>query len=145
MEWVLLADGVGQDSRGAVTAIGLNQDVLSFPSLPAAAKRAVVAHLTEGAGVLKAGDKFSVMFKVTSPSDKVIVAQSGQVVVGQVQWPDLPVSTSLPVELAINFSEYGTHRIEVTVQAPDGGELNGHVDFYVVKASPQGPSEITVA
>lgn len=138
IEWVLLADGIGQDSRGAVTAIGLNQNVLSLRSLPEVAKRAVIAHIVEDPGVLKVGDKFNVLFRVVAPSGEVVIAQSGQITIGNMQWPDLPVSSDLPAELVWNVSEYGTYRFEVVVLLGGGPEVSGHADFYVVADSSDG-------
>jgi hypothetical protein len=132
VEWVLIADGAAQDSRGAVTAVALNQNVLSAPTLPVPAKRAVIAHVAEAPGILKPGDKFEVTFQVTAPSGDVISVQKAQIAVGQLQWPDLPVSTDLPVELLLNLSEYGSHHIEVKVRTAGGDQSEGSVDLFVV-------------
>ena len=138
VEWVLIADGVGQDSRGAVTAIALNQNVLAAPMLPTATKRAVIAHVVEESGVLKPGDKFEVTFQVTAPSGDVVSVQKAQVAIGRLQYPDLPVSTDLPVEIVLNLSEYGAHHIEVKVRTAEGDYSEGAVDLFVVRASDDG-------
>jgi len=133
VDWLLLAEGVGQDSKGALTAIGLSQNVLAAPSLPATTKRAVIAHLVEEAGGLKLGDKISVKVRVTSPAGEVISAQNAQAIVGGIQWPDLPMSVDLPVEILLNVSEYGAYRFEVFVQPVGADEMKGEVGFYVVE------------
>jgi hypothetical protein len=132
IEWVLLAEGLGQDAKGAFTAIGLNQNILAAASLPTTTKRAVMAHLVADDEPLKAGDKITLRFSVTSPSSQTIAAQTIQGTAGQLPWPDLPATSDLPVELLLTFNEYGTHRFEVVVQTANGGESRGHVDFYVV-------------
>lgn len=132
--WVLLAEGIGQDARAVLTAIGLNQNVLATTALPIVTKRAIIVHIVADKDALKLGDRFNVTFNVTSPSGKIITAQSGQVTVGKVSWPDLPVSFDLPVELVLNVSEYGTYLIEATVQVADGPEMSEHIEFYVVNA-----------
>jgi hypothetical protein len=134
IEWIALADGVGQDSRGAFTAIALNQNVFPTPTLPSAAKRAVIVHVAEEPGVLKPGDKFNILFNVFNPHGKVINAQSGQVAIGPVQWPNLPMTADLPAEMILNVSEYGTYRIEAAVQPMDGKEDSKSIEFYVVEA-----------
>ncbi|SRR6266852_1624174 len=132
--WVLLAEGIGQDSRAVLTAIGLNQNVLPTPTLPIVTKRAIVVHVVSDTDPLKLGDKFNVTFNITNPHGKIITAQNGQVTVGKVPWPDLPISFDLPVELVFNVSEYGTYLIEATVQVADGPEMSEHIEFYVVNA-----------
>ena len=131
VEWVALADGVGQDARGAVTAIALSQNVFPTPTLPAVTKRAVVIHITAEPGALKPGDSFGVTFNVCDPHGKVINAQSGQVVVGPTAWPDLPVVADVPAEMMVNVTEYGTYRIEVTIRPNVGEEIVRSVEFYV--------------
>ena len=132
MEWILLAEGLGQDAKGAITAIGLNQNILAAPSLPATTKRAVVAHLVADDEPLETGDKITLRFSVTSPSGQVVAAQTAQATVGPVLWPDLPAISDLPVDMVLTFNEYGTHRFEVAVQTTGGEELEGQIDFYVV-------------
>ena len=139
IEWILLAEGLGQDAKGALTAIGLNQNVLATPSLPATTKRAVVARLVAGDGTLNSGDKVSLRFSVSDPAGQVIAAQTMQGAIGSCPWPDLPLSTDLPIELVLTFQHYGTHKFEVAVQASDGTEVKDHLDFYVLpplKAEP---------
>lgn len=137
VEWVILAEGLGQDSKGAITAIGLNQNVLVAPSFPVSTKRAVVAHLVDYQQHLKVGDKINLRFSATSPSGKVIAAQSVQAAIGQPPpWPDLPANADMPAEMILTFYEYGTHRIEVSVQSTGvEEEITGGLDFYVVKPS----------
>lgn len=131
VEWIALADGVGQDSRGAVTAIALSQNVFPVPKLPAVTKRAVVIHITAEPDTLKPGDNFNVTFNVFDPRGKVINAQSGQVIVGPTAWPDLPIVADVPAEMMINVAEYGTYRIEVTIRPNVGEEIVHSVEFYV--------------
>lgn len=133
MEWVLLAEGLGQDAKGAITAIGLNQSIFAASKLPASTKRAVVAHLVDDDDHLNAGDKITLQFSVTSPTDKVIAAQTVQATIGQRMWTDLPVAVDLPVELLLTFNEYGTHYLKVAVQIPDEEELKGQAELYVVE------------
>ena len=137
IEWVLLAEGIGQDARPAMTVIGLNQNVLVAPSLPAPTKRAVIAHLVADDKPWNPGDKVTVRFSVMSPSGQVIAAQTAQATVGEQAWSGLPASTDLPAEMLLTISEYGVHRFEVDVQTSTGEEMNGEVDLYVI--SPDQP------
>jgi hypothetical protein len=132
--WMLLAEGMGQDARAVFTVIGLNQNVLATMTLPSVTKRAIIVHIVTGKGELRFGDRFTVTFNITSPSGKIVAAQSGQVTVGKFSWPDLPVTFDLPVELVFNVSEYGTYLIQATVQVADAPEMSEQVEFYVVSA-----------
>lgn len=137
IEWILLAEGIGQDARPATTVIGLNQNVLVAPSLPASTKRVVIAHLVADDKPWNPGDKVTVRFSVMSPSSQVIAAQTAQATVVEQAWPGLPASTDLPAELLLTISEYGVHRFEVNVQPPTGEEMKGEVNLYVI--SPNQP------
>ena len=136
LDWILLAEGLGQDAKGAFTAIGLNQNVLAAPSLPVATKRAMIVHLVADKGDLQPGDQLTLRFSVASPSGQIIAAQTAQAAVGTLQWPELPITSDFPVEMLLNFSEYGTHRFEVAIQVAGREEMRDGVDFYVV-APPQ--------
>jgi hypothetical protein len=141
IDWILLAEGLGQDSKGAITAIGLNQNLFAATSLPATTKRAVLAHLVADGQPLKQGEKITIRFSVTNPSGDVITAQTAQATVGQRPWPDLPVTSDLSAEMVLALNEYGTYQIEVGVQIPDAEEIKGGVDFYVVRPSQPLSSE----
>lgn len=132
LEWILLAEGIGQDSKGAITAIGLNQNVLAAPSLPATTKRAVIVHLVADNGAFKPGEKITVRFSVTSPSGQVIAAQTAQATAGQLPWPDLPATSDLSAEMMLVVNEYGTHWLEVVIQPPGGEEIRGQIAVHVV-------------
>lgn len=141
IESVLLAEGVTTDARGALAVIGLNQNIFPTATLPAATKRAILAHIVEDPGIMQPNMRFSFSLKVSDPKGNVILAQTASVAVGQVPWPSLPATTDLPLELALNLSEYGAYRFEVEIQPPgDGAPLTGGVDMYVVR-----PEEPTVA
>jgi hypothetical protein len=133
IEWILLAEGLGQDAKGAITAIGLNQNVLVAQTLPASTKRAIVAHLIACEGTPSPGDAISLRFGVSNPDGQVIAAQTAQAIVGPSLWPDLHPGLDFPVELVLTFHQYGVHKFELAVQAPEGPEIKKQLDFYVVR------------
>jgi|HubBroStandDraft_1064217.scaffolds.fasta_scaffold114521_1 hypothetical protein len=138
--WVLLAEGVAIDARGAVAAVGLSQNILPAASLPIATKRAVVAHLVEEPGIMQSNSKFTISIQVTSPGNQVIVAQTASVAIGHIPWPSLPATTDLPLEMALSLAEYGTYRFDVQVQPPGGGDpATGSVEMFVVRPEDQAP------
>ena len=129
IESIVLAEGLGQDSRGALTAIGLSQNVYIAESLPATTKRAVVVHMTECAE----GESLAFTFTVKDPSGKVNSAQSGEVRLGKALFRDLPVGADLPVETAITFTSMGTYTIGIEVRQSDGTTHNASVPLHVVE------------
>jgi hypothetical protein len=131
LEWILLAEGIGQDARGAITMIGLNQNVLVAPALPALTKRALMAHLVDDDQPLKEGDVINFKLKAVSPTDEVISVQSGQGVIAPTIWPDLPHMLDFPMEMILNCQEYGTYRIEFEMKFPDGKTSQETVSLYV--------------
>lgn len=131
LDWMLLAEGFGQDAKGAITAIGLNQSILISASLPATTKRAVLIHLVDEEGSLRPGGKLHFSFAVHSPTGRVLLAQSGQLTVGEKVWADLPASVDIPAEFTFTAYEYGVHRIAAQIQADDIDTLECSVPLYV--------------
>lgn len=135
LDWMILAEGLGQDSRGAITIIGVNQNVFETPLLPGVTKRAVLVHFVDDDRDLKIGDQLNFRVRVVSPSEEVINAQGAQATVGPSRWPDLPLSIDFPIEIVMNCPEYGSYRIELDAQFPEGVTLKGSVILYVVEPS----------
>lgn len=144
LEWIILAEGLGQDAKAAVTAIGLGQNVLIAPSLPAVTKRAILAHFVENGSTsaeesekpVKAGDQLIFGVKVTSPSGNVITAMNTPAMLAPKAWPDLPASIDMPAEMVLTLPEYGCYKISVDATLPSGDAITGSLDFYVMEALP---------
>lgn len=134
LEWVLLAEGLGQDSRGAVTAIGINQNVLVVQKLPATTKRAIIAHIIDEDNSLNSGDKLSFRFRVISPSGETVSTQGGQILLGERLHPDFPLAVDMPVEVIFDVAEYGRYRLTMALNLPDGEQLTGEALLYVKEA-----------
>jgi hypothetical protein len=136
LEWILLAEGVGAAANGALTAIGLNQNVLIAPRFPALTKRAVIAHFSSSKPF--EDGELTVSFSVTSPTGKVVSANTAKINLsgGIIAWPDLPAAFDVPVELVIPVSEYGEHCITISASFPDGSKGDGTLALYVVPGLP---------
>lgn len=138
--WIVLAEGIGADAKGALTAIGLNQNILNTSGLPALTKRAVIAHFIgeDAPGV----GEISATFTVTSPSGNVIFANTvAMKVSGEAPpYPDLPISLDIPADMVLPVSEYGEHRIGISANFPDGSIAEGSVVLYVFP--PQGSQQL---
>jgi hypothetical protein len=130
IEWTILAEGLGTAANGAVTAIGLNQNLILTPTLPVMTKRAVLAHLTAEDGAL-AEAELGIAVRVLSPVGQVLAALTTLGKVGPQPWPDLPVSFDLYTELPLRLTDYGTYVVEVDVTGPEGASAKSQTNFYV--------------
>ena len=139
LEWVILAEGLGQDAKGAITAIGLNQNLFIAPTLPSVTKRAIFAHFTEDPTNVEPGRQVTFTTSFISPSGKVIASQTGSVQLATPIWPNLPTTIDLPAEMFLNCTEYGAHKLEVRMRLPDDEEIVGSVDLHVRQEAAQGP------
>jgi hypothetical protein len=130
IEWIILAEGLGSASNGAVTAIGVNQNLIVAPSLPVMTKRAIMVHLTAD------DDRFTnaelgLAIKVLSPSGQVVAAQTSSAKTGAPPWPDLPATFDVFAEFPMRLAEYGAYVTDIEVTAPDGAQAQAQASFYV--------------
>jgi hypothetical protein len=82
-------------------------------------------------GTLRPGRKLHFSFAVHSPTGRVLLAQSGQLTVGEKPWADLPASVDIPAEFTFTAYEYGTHRIAAQMQYDDIDGVECSVPLYV--------------
>jgi hypothetical protein len=134
LDWLVLAEGLGQDASGRLTAIGLNQNVLIAPTLPLITKRAVIAHFIDEENELSHGDRVTASFTPTSPSGEVLGAQETEATIGRRTHLDLPASMDFPMEFFLNIREYGRHCLGVELALPNGKKLTGEVYLYVMRS-----------
>lgn len=136
--WLILCEGFGTGAQGALTVIGLNQNVLiAHAGVPTSTKRAVVGHLT-GDEHLKEGDEITFNLKFYAPNEKVVQEQQGFLKIGGgTPWHGLSRSLDLPLELMLKVATLGTYRIAMVVTSPDGSEMEKSVDLHVVDPKEQ--------
>jgi hypothetical protein len=131
IQWALLAEGITQDARGALTAVGLAQSVLATPALPAIVKRAVIILLSGDNDDFTPGEPVRFTFRVEAPSGEVIAAHDGTVPMVQAGFPGFPTGINLAAESVFTVKEYGRYVIKLTAQPGRKAELNTDLDFYV--------------
>lgn len=140
LEWVIMAEGLAQDAKAAISAISIGQNVAISPTLPFITKRALLAHLIEDDDAVKTGDQLTYRVSFISPTDKTLNAVTASASVGSFAWPDLPRAIDLPVEMILNCPEYGRYRFEVEVTLPDAVVLSETIDFWIRESPAPGQS-----
>lgn len=131
IQWAIMAEGITQDARGAIAAVGLGQAVIVAPSLPTPAKRAIILVMNGDKSEFVPGRLVTFSVSVIGPSEKTLSVNGGQTPIGPIVWPDLPFGLNLASEVMFTASEYGRHVIKVTAQAGNDAELDTDVEFYV--------------
>lgn len=132
IQWLLMAEAVTQDARGAMTAVGVSQTVLVAPELPIQAKRAVIALISAEQGEIGSGDKVAFSISVISPAGDVLSKNAGHADIQPPPWPDLPPSFNLASESVFTATDYGCYRIMVTVRVAENPELVSESSFWVI-------------
>jgi hypothetical protein len=136
IQWALMAEGITQDARGAVTAVGLAQAVLVVPAVPVQAKRAIVLLLSGESGEFIPGKPLRFRMSVTGPSDEDIARNEGGIPLASSLYPvELPGSAVIASETIFQVKEYGRHSVKLAVQIADQPELAAEVDFFVLRPS----------
>jgi hypothetical protein len=135
VEWLILAEGIGQDAKGAFTVIGINQNVLVASALPALTKRALMAHVVDDGDSLKKGHEASAKFKVIAPSGEVVAEVLAKFEVGERRLKDLPAELDIPAELGLEIKEFGAYRLRAEVTTPSGKFAAKELSLYVVEPS----------
>lgn len=134
LEWILLAEGVGTNAVGSVSAISINSNVLATPSVPVQTKRVVIAHFVgePGESAHLVGQDVTVTARVLSPSGDAVLAQSVTGKFGAPIWPELPSGLDIAIELPLRITEYGAHDIVVSAQADGGAAMEGRTQLHVM-------------
>jgi hypothetical protein len=144
IDWIILAEGFGTAANGAVTVIGINQQVIIAPSLPTTTKRGVLAHFSSDSNDTLIGPELDVTISVNDPNGRPLITQTAPARMNtERQWPELPVGLDIYLELPLRLSEYGSYEISLSLKQPGADPITGVAPFYVKKppAVPSDPSE----
>jgi hypothetical protein len=133
LEWLVLAEGLAQDAKGAFTLVSVNQNILGAEGLPTMTKRAVLAHLSVDADEEIAAGTYTFSFQVASPSGRVLHASNGAVELIQPRFPDLPGTFDIPAEAVLRITEYGAHTFAFEVSGPSGESASAEVLLHVIE------------
>ena len=133
LDYVIVAEGIGQDSRGAVTLIAVDQVALIAQTFPVSVSRfLVVRAIEENVGELLPGADLSMRFTVASPSGDIVAAGSVAGKGGERVLPGIPVAIQVILQVQFQAPEVGTYRLAVTLSASAGSEVSAHTYLYVL-------------
>lgn len=133
LKYVVLAEGMAQDARGALTVLGLNQNVQVVTELPVPTKRAIIAYLDMTDAEFTDGP-FAITFSVISPSGKTVMANSSQGTFQPHPWK-IPPTVTVMGEFSFPVDELGEYELRVSVRSDKDDGAEGRVGLYVVNAS----------
>lgn len=132
ISWMMLAEGIAQDAKGAFSLIGVNQNIIFVDSIPSQTKRAVLVHLEAAAGEGVADlSSATFTFTVTAPSGVVIGAQSGQIEAGDLPFPDLPSTADVPFDSVIPIAEPGEYTVGFRITYSTGRTDQSAISLFV--------------
>lgn len=133
LEWIILAEGFGTNSNGAVTAIGINQRVVIAPTLPATTKRGVIAHFSTDEE-LAIGKEIEVSVSVTDPAGNPVVVITAPVQPNPIpRWPGVPAGVDIFLEIPLRLATYGEYEVTLSLTSPGGEKVTGNVPLYVAE------------
>lgn len=149
IDWLGIAEASANDARGALTLIGVGQNVVVAPQLPHREQRVLVISVLDenGSDLNGRDDGISLALEITSPSGRTLLANTQLVPLSQAanpaRIPDDVESRGFQLVLTLNleFTELGTHKISTTVIA-GAVEARRERRLYVVAGPvlPQLPS-----
>lgn len=131
-DFLALAEGAAEDSRGAITLVGVNQNLVVSPTLPTPFRRTLFAYVSEeeGQAPLPSGTPIAMAFRAESPSGNVVVAGTGAGALGNKPYPDLPGAVQFAVDLAGVAGEYGAYKLICEISIA-GSSLRASRHLYV--------------
>lgn len=141
VEQVLLAEGVTNDSRGALSLIGVNQRVIASPNLPVNIRLQCVVMLTdEVADEDRTFDESApgnVSIEVLRPDGTTAFAVTQPIVRVQKRFVDLPVLINVISGIVVTGTTHGVFMLRARYIPPNGEpQQERHVPIYVVAPPP---------
>ncbi|TRO64776.1 hypothetical protein [Streptomyces sp. IB201691-2A2] len=148
---VLLAEGIATDARGAFTAVGVNQKIISSAALPFAVKQNLVLIFTdesdESEFTSPEGKDFSVSVRLLDPDGQASFAVSQPLPKVKKSWVDLPSLMNLVVEVSVSGNRYGKYSLVAALQEKGVDQEKKVITLFVTpaldltSASPERPGK----
>jgi hypothetical protein len=145
-DWLGIAEGGANDARGALTLVGVGQNVMTAAQFPHREQRVLVVTVLDEEGTeLGQNAAFGMTLNITAPSGRVLIANHQTLSTDQASNPaglppDIPArGFQLVMNMNLEVTEYGPHSVHVEIEIPGKEPLSRTRKIYVV--APPGSSE----
>lgn len=145
LDQVLLVEAAANDLRGALTLVGANQRVLTFPALPFRVQLRAVLMFTDempdadGAAFEESRD-IHVSINVIGPEGiSGYISNQPVSLPAEKKWVDLPLMATIVADVIIAGDSYGIYLVEIRSAAVGQDEQVRRIPVYIV---PQ-PEDLT--
>jgi hypothetical protein len=149
-DWLGIAEGSTNDARGALTLVGVGQNVMAAVEFPHREQRVLIVTVLDEDGTDLGQDAtFGMTFDITAPSGRVLIANHQTLTTAQASNPagippDIPArGIQLVWNLNLEVTEYGPHTVRVEIEIPGQEPLSRTRKIYVV--APPGSSPESLA
>lgn len=135
IDWLIPAEGVTADSRGAMAVVGFNQHVLTPDRFPFSTKGVVVGQISgDGEDALRADRRLFFQFVVQDPDGTTLFATNGETVLGPKPHPNGPSLISVSLDYQVTVSKPGEHRLCLRMTTEEGDAAEGGTSLWVQPA-----------
>jgi hypothetical protein len=149
-DWLGIAEGSTNDARGALTLVGVGQNVMATAEFPHREQRVLIVTVLDEEGTELGQDAaFGITLEITSPSGRVLIATHQTLTTAQASNPvgippDVPGrGFQIMWSLNLEVTEYGPHIVRVEIEIPNQEPLSRSRKIYVVP--PPGTSSQPLA
>jgi hypothetical protein len=134
IEWLGVAEAAVADARGAMTLVGVNQNVTLAKELPVRLNRAVVVLAVDDSPADDAAGEVRISLTLRSPEGDELAKQETALEVTGKRFADLPGSIQLTLDLQAEASSFGTYVVECALEANDSEPVTATRELYVLRA-----------
>ncbi|MFE6091182.1 hypothetical protein ACFQ7M_04235 [Streptomyces massasporeus] len=135
IDYVLLAEGVTADIRGAMTLVGYNQRVVNSPTLPFSFKQTLVVSLS---GEMTKGAQAQLSVNLNTPEGGSAFAFTQPVQVPSPTLKGIPASTNIAMDIPFTGVSYGAYKLKVAWREAGQEAEERELELFVVN-----PAELT--
>lgn len=136
----VMCEGAATDARGALTLVGIGQNVVQTEELPARTSRtfaALVSEDDETERILVPGNSVEVNIRVVDPDGKSAGAVGQSLVVGEPTWPHIPSGVGAVAGLSLQLGVPGKYEARLKVVCGEAEATATHALYVVAEGESQ--------
>lgn len=127
IDWVILAEGNTSDARGAMTLVGVGQNVVETSEVPLGVSRVVAFGVSSDVPA-----EADLVLEILNPAGEALVQQRTTLRFGERERIDVPLGAQMAAMFNVVLEEYGVYIVRCTVhtkadKSNDSRELKLHV------------------